>query len=228
VQPQKAEGPASTAIDDRAKECPVCLPRHFDNAESPNRQAPYRPQKAQLAERGDDLYESPPEAVRALLKAERLPQRIWECACGPGAIVRVLRAAGHKVHATDLVDYGCPDSEAGVDFLMESRAPDGVEAIITNPHYKLAAQFVEHAIELCPKVYLLLPLAFLEGRRRSTVLESGALARIHVFRNRLPRMHRHGWNGPRATSTVAFAWFVWDRSHRGPTEVRRLSWEVQS
>jgi hypothetical protein len=73
---------------------------------------------------------------------------------------------------------------------------------------------------------LLLPLTFLEGQRRSTILESGTLARIHVFRNRLPRMHRHGWDGPRATSTQAFAWFVWNRNHRGPAEVRRISWEA--
>ena len=63
-----------------------------------------------LAERGDDLYETPPEATRALLQVERLPHRIWEPACGPGAIARVLRDAGHAVVATDLVDYGCPDS----------------------------------------------------------------------------------------------------------------------
>ena len=42
-----------------------------------------------LADRGHDLYETPPEAVLALLSAERLPQIIWEPACGPGAIVGV-------------------------------------------------------------------------------------------------------------------------------------------
>jgi hypothetical protein len=190
-----------------------------------NEPAAYRPQKAPLSERGDDLYESPPEAVRALLNVEQLPQRIWECACGPGAIVRVLRAAGHIVHATDLVNYGCPDSEAGVDFLLERHVPPGIEAIVTNPPFKLAAQFVEHALDLCPLVIMLLPLTFLEGQRRSAVLESGHLARIHVFRKRLPRMHRHGWAGPRATSTVAFSWFCWDRDQPGPTEIRRISWE---
>src|SRR5262249_46930029 len=59
------------------------------------------------ADRGVDLYETPAPAVRALLKEESLDGPIWEPACGPGAIVRVLRAAGHRVIATDLVDYGC-------------------------------------------------------------------------------------------------------------------------
>lgn len=78
-------------------------------------------QRHALSEHGNDLYETPPEAVHALLKVERLPRHIWEPACGPGAITHILRAAGHIVHATDLVDYGCPDSEAAVDFLMETQ-----------------------------------------------------------------------------------------------------------
>src|SRR6266571_473442 len=97
-------------------------------------------QRHTLAVRGDDLYETPEVAVRALLRVERLPARIWEPACGPGAIVRVLRGAGHEVIAGDLVDYGCPMSFHGIDFLMEVRAPHKVEAIVTNPPYKLAEQ----------------------------------------------------------------------------------------
>ena len=48
--------------------------------------------RAPLSERGDDLYQTPPEAVHALLRVERLPSIIWEPACGPGAIVRILRS----------------------------------------------------------------------------------------------------------------------------------------
>ena len=54
---------------------------------------------------GNDLYETPELATLALLRAEPLPRKIWEPACGPGAIVRVLRDAGHRVIATDLIDY---------------------------------------------------------------------------------------------------------------------------
>src|SRR5262249_58394798 len=52
-------------------------------------------QRRLLAERSDDLYETPTVAVEALLREERLPHRLWEPACGRGAIVRPLRAAGH-------------------------------------------------------------------------------------------------------------------------------------
>ena len=184
-----------------------------------------QPGRAALTLRKDDLYETPPEAVRALLEVERLPEgAVWEPACGPGSIVRVLRAAGHRVYATDLVDYGLDDSESGVDFLMEREPGFYVGAIVTNPPFKLAEQFVCHALTLCPHVIMLLRLAFLESERRRSILDGGLLARVHVFRNRLPMMHRAGWNGPRASSATPFAWFVWDRQHQGPTEIRRISW----
>ncbi len=162
--------------------------------------------RARLAERGDDLYQTPPEATRALLRVENLPRHVWEPACGPGAIVNVLREAGHAVVATDLRSYGCPDSEGCIDFLMERRAPAGVEAVITNPPYKLAGEFVQHALTLVPRVYMLLRLAFLESERRSVILDNGQLARVHIFKRRLPFMHREGWTGPQANSAIAFAW----------------------
>jgi hypothetical protein len=59
-----------------------------------------------MKERGNDLYETPECAVEALLAVETLPSRIWEPACGPGSIVRVLRRAGHEIFASDLIDYG--------------------------------------------------------------------------------------------------------------------------
>jgi hypothetical protein len=187
-------------------------------------------QRAPLAERGEDLYETPAVAVEALLRVETLPHWLWEPACGRGAIVRVLRAAGHAVVATDLVDYGeaiTPPGYYGVDFLMEHKAPAGCEAIITNPPFKLANEFVAHALDLCPHVVMLLRLAFLESERRRGILEDRGLARVHIFRNRLPMMHRDGWDGPRASSSIAYAWFVWSRSHRGPATLNRISWGRQ-
>jgi hypothetical protein len=178
-----------------------------------------------LADRGEDLYETPPCAVRALLIVEPLPQRIWEPACGPGSIVRVLRKAGHSVVATDLVDYRCPNSTPGVDFLKAAHCPRGVECIITNPPYKLAGQFVRKALDLSPMVVMLLRLAFLESVNRNDILDGGKLAWVYPFRNRLPMMHRNGWKGPRASSSIAFAWMVWQRSHRGPAKLHRISWQ---
>ncbi len=184
-------------------------------------------QRAPLVDRKDDLYETPDVAVHALLRQKEigLPHRIWECAAGPGRIVKVLRAAGHEVLGSDLVDYGEPTHFSGRDFLMERACPPGTGAIVTNPPFKLATEFAEHAVELCPLVVMLLRLAFLESKRRAALIDR--LSRVYVFDRRLPMMHRAGWEGRKANSGMAFAWMVWDRSHRGPTELHRISWDAK-
>lgn len=179
-----------------------------------------------LKDRKDDLYETPDVAVHVLLKHEAtLGQHVWEPACGPGAIVRVLRGAGKTVTATDLVNYGCPDSEAGVDFLMETRAPAGVQSIVTNPPFKLADEFVRHGLTLVPTVVMLLRLAYLEGACRQD-LHSKHLERVWLGVERLPQMHRHGWDGPKqSNSGRAFAWFVFRRDKgQQPASIKFISW----
>jgi len=174
-----------------------------------------------LIERKGDAYDTPTCAIEALLQVERLPRRIWEPACGTGNIVTVLRAAGHEVIATDLVDRGCPDSEDRIDFLMPLYRIS-CDAIVTNPPFRHAERFVALALDQAPLVVMLLRLAFLESERRSPLLDGGKLARVHVFAKRLPMMHREGWNGPRSSSAIPFAWFVWCRDHYGPAIIDRL------
>lgn len=183
--------------------------------------------KHPLAERGADLYETPAVAVHALLKVEDIPSIIWEPACGPGSIVRTLRATGRTVHATDAYDYGCPDARACADFLQQSECPPGTAAIVTNPPYSLAAQFVRKGLELSPLVIMLMRLAFLESIGRSDILDGGKLARVHLFANRLPMMHRDGWEGRRASSAMCFAWMVWNRYHQGPALMQRIRWVAE-
>jgi hypothetical protein len=129
------------------------------------------------------------------------------------------------VVATDLVDYAVPEQDAaGLDFLRATAVPAGVEAIVTNPPFELAERIVEHALSLCPVVIMLLPWAWFEGQARTQILESGQLARVHVFRNRLPMMHRHGHTGRRSSNMRAFGWYVWRRDHQGPPTMHRISW----
>jgi hypothetical protein len=178
-----------------------------------------------FAERGHDHYTTSPGAKRALLLAEPLPHFIWEPACGKGNIVIELRAAGHEVVATDIADYGIPITAPGyygVDFLLERQTPARCEAIVCNPPYKLAPQFARHAIGLVPFVAMLLRLAFLESASRTDILEGGQLARVLVFRKRLPMMHRHGWDRPLASNSMCFAWFVWPRDWRGDPQIKRI------
>jgi hypothetical protein len=174
-----------------------------------------------LADRGLDLYETPAFAVTPLLRAENLPHGIWEPAAGPGAIVRVLRDHGHAVVASDVFDYGGLDFVA--DFLKVTQVPTGCGCIFTNPPFNIINEFIAHALDLVPLVVILARLALLESEARTEILERRGLARIHAFRQRLPGMHRSNWTGNKVSPSIAFAWFVWDRNHRGPTTVDRIS-----
>jgi hypothetical protein len=175
--------------------------------------AQIKPARHPLHARRDDLYPTHPAAVRALLAVERLPRpprRIWEPGAGRGAIVDVLRAEGYEVVASDFIDYGVPEQNARWDFLMELRLPGDVDVILTNPPFKLATAFVEHALVLCPCVIMLLRTLFLESQGRRELLQRH-LARVHIFSDRIPDMHRDGWSGKRANPFLNLAWFVFER-----------------
>lgn len=177
-------------------------------------------------ERGADVYETPACAVEALLRVENIPRdTVWEPACGPGAIVKVLQARGYTVAASDKFDYGW--NHAVEDFLIGDLAWHG--PIVTNPPYQLAADFVRKAISISPYVAMLLRLAFLESAGRADIFDHPSFARVHVFSERLPMMHRSGYHGKKSSSAIAFCWMVWCSDHRGPTTIDRISWknEVQ-
>lgn len=142
----------------------------------------------------------------AYCRGERSETARWQHQCPQCRTNSVLPGRGHSP--------GCGQGSCG-------------QAIVTNPPFKNASEFVIHALDLCPCVVMLLRLAFLESSKRTPILDSGYLARVHVFRNRLPMMHRDGWTGPKVSNPTAFAWFVWDRDHTGPTELHRLSWEAE-
>jgi hypothetical protein len=80
--------------------------------------------------------------------------------------VQVLRDNGIPVIASDIECYDGFDLHFVGDFLQRERAPNGTTVVVTNPPYKLAAQFAEHALALVPDVFLLLRLAFLESADR--------------------------------------------------------------
>ncbi len=173
------------------------------------------------------LHETPAVATMAILQAEAVPHHVWEPACGRGAIVDVLRMAGHTVQATDLNDRGWRDDNVRpqyrVDFLMEYQQRIDVECILTNPPFELQEQFVEHALFHAPTVIMLLPLTFLEGKR--PCLDRPEFSRVHVFRNRLPMMHRDGWEGKKTTNMRAYGWYVWNRENKKQATMHRISWE---
>lgn len=159
----------------------------------------------------DDFYATPEKCTHALLTVEKFSGAIWEPACGNGAISRVLPG---EVISTDLIDRGFGTSRR--DFLLEQEllAPN----IVTNPPFKLADEFVLHAIRLgAEKIAIFMRLAWLEGRaRHATLWGPHPPARIWVFKGRQTLWRGDDPNAKDKGGTIAFAWFVWERGHTGP------------
>jgi len=208
----------------------MSIPAHREtrgnsNGNNPDRFRANQPGTHSLAVRGLDSYPTPRLAVESLLAAEpdtlNSLARVWEPVAGDGNIAHVLRDNGIPVIASDIERYSFDLHFVG-DFLQRERAPAGCSVILTNPPYKLAAQFAEHALTLVPNVYLLLRLAFLESVGRTELLEHSGLRRVLVFRKRLPRMHRQNYDGPKASSSMAFSWMCWRRGYAGPIILSRI------
>lgn len=171
-----------------------------------------------------DFYPTPAPVTSALVRAlgGMIPAKVWEPACGDGAIARVLADAGHEVVATDIADHGF--GTAGVDFLATSRPR--ADAIVTNPPFRLINEFAIHALSLdVSLVAFLAKTRFLEGRKRYTSLWRQHPAwRIYQFTDRLKFYSAEsddpdqpGWN------TEAFAWFVWLRDHTSAPAVHWIT-----
>lgn len=116
-----------------------------------------------------DLYPTPVDGTESLipvLKAMKRPdgspiKTIWEPACGDGRLARVLEWHGFTVVSTDLREY--PGyGYGGLDFLCET--PGGkwgwqlpeIDAIVTNPPFSLAEEFIRRALSFTPNVAMLL------------------------------------------------------------------------
>ncbi|NOG73681.1 hypothetical protein [Roseicella sp. DB1501] len=165
---------------------------------------------------GPDFYPTPAWATHALMESEKFAGEIWEPACGDGAMSNVLAEASNPVVSSDLYDRGF--GEVGHDFLTTERRHDN---IITNPPYNAAEGFVASGLRCAGhKFALLLRLAFLEGANRAnTIFHKAPPSRVWVFSERITFYMKGAQVA--GSGTTAYAWFVWNKDHAGPTE---LAW----
>jgi hypothetical protein len=156
-----------------------------------------------------DWYPTAVPIGRALVEAEPFAGGAWECACGDGALSKVLIAGGVDTLSTDIADRGF--GQGGVDFLKQRRLrrPN----VVTNPPFTHWQHFARHALELgAHKVALLGRLLLLEGWERAGFFQRSRLARVLVVGRanmRPPGTRDRGHSG-----MIAFAWFIWDRAAR--------------
>jgi hypothetical protein len=143
--------------------------------------------------RGLDLFDTPPKALDPLFVHEPLLRGvtcIGEHFAGKGNFVIPMRARGITVHASDILDRGCPDSSV-FDFFAMTTSPPNCRVILTNPAFTRAMDAIEHALAIgFDVVIFLLKLSFLcTADRFERLHKAGHLRRVHVLAERLQDMH---------------------------------------
>ena len=89
--------------------------------------------------------------------------------------------------------------------------------IITNPPYKYAQQFVEHALSITQegtKLAFFMKLLFLEGQKRRTLFKNAPPKRIWISSSRI-LCAKNGKFDNSKSSAVAYCWFVWKKKFKG-------------
>lgn len=162
----------------------------------------------------NDYYATDPKALELLCEFENFSPNIWECACGEGHLSEVLKNKGYKVISTDLIDRGY--GVGGVDFLQYSERFDG--DILTNPPYKYAKEFVEHALNIVTeghKIIMFLKIQFLEGKARRKMFEKYPPKKIYVSSGRLCCATNGDFDKYSKSNAVTYAWFIWEKGFKG-------------
>lgn len=169
----------------------------------------------------NDFYATDSIAVDLLIKKVSLPHKILEPACGNGCLSERLKQLGHDVVSYDIVDRGYGEVQNFFELLVPPI--EGNYAIVTNPPYKYATDFVLHSLELVPTgglVCMFLKTTFAEGKTRHNQLFKSTpplkvlqcIERVLCAKNaEFDYMRQHGG------SAVSYAWWVWQKGYKGQT-----------
>jgi hypothetical protein len=158
-----------------------------------------------------DFYATPPECTIALLNNyQRLFEgsRVWEPACGDGAISKVLEGRRLDVISTDLHDRGY--GKGGMNFLT---ADCNCGSIITNPPFSLAADFIKRAATKEVPFAMLVKSTYWQAAKRYDLFQRTKPLAIIAMSWRPAMSPERGKSG-----TMDFIWTVWDRKPAKKTE----------
>ena len=176
-----------------------------------------------------DYYATPYQATEMLLDEVKFSGNFLEPCVGGGHIVDVIKRyyPDECVYGVDLVDRGYPNTLVA-DFLKYDFLGQKFDNVVTNPPYSLAQEFLEKSMEVVNdggKIAMFLKIQFLEGAKRREMFKKYPPKYIYVFVKR-----QAPWNngspvdekGKPWSSTMCFAWFVWEKGFTGEPIVRWL------
>jgi hypothetical protein len=178
-------------------------------------------QRAELKNSLDD-FPTPPWATRALIehvirsKDSLGTMTCLEPACGRGHMAVALSEYFLKVEASDIFDYGFGHV---ADFLKSKTTPDHIDWVITNPPFRLGEDFINKALKVARVgVAMLARTVFIESVGRfERVFKSNPPSQFAQFVERVPMVK--GRIDRKASTATGYAWLVWEKNHRGNSEV---------
>jgi hypothetical protein len=165
-----------------------------------------------------DVYETPAWVTEALVATVKLRGPIWEPAAGGGKIVNVIRKAGFEVLASDIAG-STPNAPAMGDFLSAYASPmKSLGAVVTNPPYGLAQEFVETALAITKpfkgQVAMLLRIDWDSASTRGHLFgRSLAWSCKVVLTKRIVWFEDTG-----GSPSYNHAWYVWDHAREATAE----------
>lgn len=184
---------------------------------------------AKLGRVDNDYYATNPDDTREFLELiekeyDLNGKRILEPAAGEGHITNVLyeRYKRSQIISRDLIDRGVGYIENGIDFLNDNRT-EHFDFTITNPPFNIAKGFIDKSLQISDVAFIFAKLQFLEGKARREWFANTPLKYVYVYSHRA-NPWRNGKstdeNGKKWSSTMAFAWYVFDQSYDGEPIVR--------
>jgi hypothetical protein len=148
---------------------------------------------------------------------------IWEPACGELHLSNRLKDYGYEVRSSDIIDRVGNGEIEVIDFLKYNEPWHG--DILTNPPYKSALNFIEHAMELITdgyRVFMFLKVQFLEGKARKELFKKYPPRYVYVSSSRILCAKNALFEEMRAGggSAVAYAWFCFEKGYKGASELK--------
>lgn len=173
----------------------------------------------------DDYYATNPIAIDVLINDGNVDfkNKIWECACGEGHLSKRLIDFGYDVYSTDLIDRGY--GNGNVNFLEYTNKID--MDIVTNPPYKYAKEFIEHAMDITTKgnrIFMFLKVQFLEGKSRKDLFKKYPPKCVYVSSSRILCAKNGDFeNKELNSSAVAYAWYEFENGYSGDTIIKWIN-----
>ena len=179
----------------------------------------------------NDFYATPPSSVEDLLNNYKIEgNSFYEPCVGQGHISKVLKQhfPNAKIVETDLIYRGVGIGDVDfvkTDVLSNVLGNKKVDWVITNPPFKYAKEFIQKSLDITNKgVTMFLKISFLETTSRKEFLQNSPLKYVYVFSKRQNPMKEglelNPLTGKKWSSTICFAWFIWEHGYTGEPVIR--------